>query len=122
MAIDGISSTTKTSTTTTGLTADQAKAVVKSVTDQTSASLEKQKGSLSYLGEGRIGKIETKTSDEMKQWLAAHPNATEAEIKKEASRLSSKNTSVQIFDKMATDNFFKNLMNRRKELMSEMWG
>ncbi|RKH38389.1 hypothetical protein [Corallococcus sicarius] len=95
---------------------------VTDVVNSAVAGMNESKGKISFLGEGRIDKVKGKIQDDMKKFMAANPNATPAEIKKEAEASAAKNESVATFDKMRDDNFFKKLMSRRKELIGDMWG
>ncbi|RKH10753.1 hypothetical protein D7Y13_18305 [Corallococcus praedator] len=96
--------------------------VVSDVINSAVAGMNESKGSLSFLGEGRIDKVKGKIQDDMNKFIQANPNATPAEIEAEAKKSASKNESVATFDKMRDDNFFKKLMSRRKELIGDMWG
>ncbi|RKH43200.1 hypothetical protein [Corallococcus llansteffanensis] len=97
----------------------------KVVTDALSSAvtqLEKDKGSLRYLGDSRIEKMKTKVTEEMATFIKDNPKATKEEIKAQADKVISKHQTNTLFEKIRDDNFFKNLMNRRKELLSDMWG
>ncbi|RKG82921.1 hypothetical protein [Corallococcus terminator] len=84
--------------------------------------LAKDKGSVRYLGDSRIEKMKTKVNDEMAKFMQANPNATKEEIKAQADKVISKHQGNTLFEKIRDDNFFNNLMKRRKELLSDMWG
>jgi hypothetical protein len=80
------------------------------------------KGSLKYLGDGRIDGVKQKVKDEMEAFVRDNPNASVDEIKKKADETTSKHETNAVFNKMRDDNFFNKLMSRRKELLKDMWG
>ncbi|NMO21606.1 hypothetical protein HPC49_32210 [Pyxidicoccus fallax] len=79
-------------------------------------------GTLSHLGEGRIDKIKDQVKEEMEAFVRANPNATPEQIKEKAEEVTSKHQTNGVLEKMRDDNFFKKLMDRRKELLKDMWG
>lgn len=79
-------------------------------------------GSLSHLGDGRIDKMKDQVKEEMEAFISANPNATPDEIKEKADEVTSKHQTNGVLEKMRDDNFFKKLMDRRKELLKDMWG
>ncbi|MCY1045174.1 hypothetical protein OV208_27920 [Corallococcus sp. bb12-1] len=122
MAVNGVGAgSTVQKASNTDSAADKTK-VVNDVISSAVSGMNESKGSLSFLGEGRIDKVKGKIQDDMNKFIQANPNATPAEIEAEAKKSASKNESVATFDKMRDDNFFKKLMSRRKELIGDMWG
>ncbi|WP_426750671.1 hypothetical protein [Myxococcus sp. Y35] len=79
------------------------------------------KGSLKHLGDNRINQVKEKVQADMEAFIRNNPNATTAEIKAEAEKTTSKHETNAVINKMRDDNFFNNLMNRRKELLKDMW-
>ena len=80
------------------------------------------KGSLKYLGDGRIDSVKDKGKADMEAFVRDNPNASAEEIKKKAEETTSKHETNAVFQKMRDDNFFNKLMSRRKELLKDMWG
>ncbi|WP_163786261.1 hypothetical protein [Myxococcus vastator] len=80
------------------------------------------KGSLQYLGEGRIDTVKQKVQGEMESFLQSNPNASADEVKSHAESTTKKHETNAMFQKMRDDNFFGKLMSRRKELIKDMWG
>ena len=80
------------------------------------------KGSLQYLGEGRINTVKEKVQGEMESFLQSNPNASADDVKSHAESTTKKHETNAMFQKMRDDNFFGKLMSRRKELIKDMWG
>jgi hypothetical protein len=80
------------------------------------------KGSLSYLGEGRINEFKARVQKDMEAYVDQNPDATPAEVKAYAEKNISKYETDMVLQKMRDDNFFSKLMNRRKELAKDLWG
>lgn len=104
-----------------GATIAEAKQTIDQVIEQGREALEANKGKVSYLGTGRLDKIGTRVNEAMEKWLGANPNASVDEIREKTVKESSKQTSIQIFDKMASDSFFSKLMSKRKEAIKDMY-
>jgi len=80
------------------------------------------KGSLSYLGEGRINEFKDRVQRDMEAYVENNPDATPVEIRAYAESTTSKYETDMVLQKMRDDNFFTKLMNRRKELTKDLWG
>lgn len=80
------------------------------------------KGSLKFLGDGRIDSVKDKVKTDMEAFVRDNPNASPEEVKKKAEETTSKHETNAVFQKMRDDNFFNKLMSRRKELLKDMWG
>ncbi|HLT29796.1 MAG TPA: hypothetical protein VK013_07120 [Myxococcaceae bacterium] len=105
-----------------GVTANEAKNAIDGILQENRSRLEATKGTLDFLGDGRIDNIGKRVSEQMSKWLSANPNATLEDVEKEAKNATAKESSIEMFDKMAMDRFFQRLMQRRKEMIQEMWG
>lgn len=84
--------------------------------------MEQLKGKTVYVGSGRIEKMKTKVNDEMSKFIKDNPKATPEEIQAKAKSVISKHQGNTVHEKMRDDHFFNNLMKRRKELLTDMWG
>lgn len=115
------SATTRKSTTTTPEAQQQAwQGVLTSAVDRMNEP--EIKGSLQYLGEGRINTVKEKVQGEMESFLQSNPNASPDDVKSHAESTTKKHETNAMFQKMRDDNFFGKLMSRRKELLKDMWG
>lgn len=104
-----------------GATANEAKETVEGILKENRGRLEAAKGTLDFLGDGRIDNIGKRVNEQMNKWLSSNPNASVEDIEKEAKKTTAKESSIEMFDKMAMDRFFQRLMQRRKEAMQELW-
>lgn len=73
------------------------------------------------LGEGRADKLKADVTAEMDKFLAANPNATEAEIKAKFEEVNSKQAGYHITNKMRDDAFLKRLQRFMKESLADRW-
>ncbi len=104
-----------------GASVAEAREAIDQVISQSREALEADKGKLSYLGTGRLDKLGERITEAMDKWLGANPNASADEIREKTVKESAKQTSIQIFDKMASDAFFRKLMARSKERMADLY-
>lgn len=79
-------------------------------------------GTLEYLGEGRLDKMKDRVAEDMEKFIRDNPNASLSDIKKEGKDVAVKHKTEAVLEKMRDDRFFKKLMDRRKELIKDMWG
>jgi hypothetical protein len=105
-----------------GPSASEKNQVWQDVLNTTLKNLKADQGKSSYLGDSRIAKVEEQVKKEMEAFIRANPNATLEEIKAKAEQSSGHHQANGVFDKMRDDNFFSKLMQRRKDLMRDLWG
>jgi hypothetical protein len=83
---------------------------------------ELQEGTLEYLGEGRLDKMKDRVTEDMETFVRDNPNASLSDIKEKGKEVAVKHKTEAVLEKMRDDRFFKKLMDRRKELIKDMWG
>lgn len=91
------------------------------VLDSAVGRMNEAKGSLKFLGQGRIDTVKKKVQEDMEAYIRNNQGASTADIQAEAKKSAAKHEANAVFAKMRDDNFFNKLMSRRKELLKDMW-